>query len=157
MNMKKISFITLLISFCLIGCASQTKTGTSYSGDQARQAQTIKMGTVENVKEIEIQSDRTGIGAIAGGAVGGIAGSTVGSGRGSGIAAVLGAVAGGLIGDEIEKNVNKLNGQEITVSLNDGTKIVVAQEIDDKEGPFKIGDNVRVLTSPSGTTRITFD
>jgi len=115
------------------------------------------MGTVENVKEIEIQSDRTGIGAIAGGAVGGIAGSTVGSGRGSGIAAVLGAVAGGLIGDEIEKNVNKLNGQEITVSLNDGTKIVVAQEIDDKEGPFKIGDNVRVLTSPSGTTRITLD
>ena len=115
------------------------------------------MGTVENVKEIEIQSDRTGIGAIAGGAVGGIAGSTVGGGRGSGIAAVLGAVAGGLIGDEIEKNVNKLNGQEITVSLSDGTKIVVAQEIDDKEGSFKIGDNVRVLTSPSGTTRITFD
>jgi len=53
--------------------------------------------------------------------------------------------------------VNKLNGQEITVSLSDGTKIVVAQETDEKEGPFKIGDNVRVLTSPSGTTRITFD
>ncbi len=65
MNTKKFSFLILLVSFCLIGCASQTKTGTSYSGDQARQAQTIKMGTVENVKEIEIQSDRTGIGAIA--------------------------------------------------------------------------------------------
>ena len=154
---NKISLITLLISFFLIGCASQTKTGTSYTEGQASQAQTIKIGIVENVKEIQIQSDRTGVGAIAGGAVGGIAGSTVGDGKGSSIAAVLGAVAGGLIGDEIEKKVNTLNGQEITVSLNDGTKIVVAQEIDDKEGPFKIGDNVRVLTSPSGTTRITFD
>nr|AAR38190.1 lipoprotein, putative [uncultured marine bacterium 580] len=154
---NKISLITLLICFFLIGCASQTKTGTAYTEGQARQAQTIKIGIVENVKEIQIQSDRTGVGAIAGGAVGGIAGSTVGDGKGSSIAAVLGAVAGGLIGDEIEKKVNTLNGQEITVSLNDGTKIVVAQEIDDKEGPFKIGDNVRVLTSPSGTTRITFD
>ena len=154
---NKISLISLLISFFLIGCASQTKTGTAYTEGQARQAQTIKIGIVENVKEIQIQSDRTGVGAIAGGAVGGIAGSTVGDGKGSSIAAVLGAVAGGLIGDEIEKKVNTLNGQEITVSLNDGTKIVVAQEIDDKEGPFKIGDNVRVLTSPSGTTRITFD
>ena len=156
-KIQKYSFVLLIASVCLIGCASQTKTGTSYSADQARQAQTIKMGSVEKVKAIQIQSDRTGLGAIAGGAVGGIAGSTVGGGRGSGIAAVLGAVAGGLIGDQIEKNVNTLNGQEITVSLNDGTKIVVAQEIDDKEGPFRVGDNVRVLTSPTGTTRITFD
>jgi outer membrane lipoprotein SlyB len=41
------------------------------------------------------------------------------------------------VGDKIEKNVNTLNGQEITIRLSNDTLIVVTQEIDKNVGPPK--------------------
>ena len=147
----------LLIMFpliFLIGCATQSQTSGSYSTDQARKVQTIKTGTVENVKAINISSDRSGLGLISGGVVGGIAGSSIGKGKGRDIAAVIGAVAGSIIGDEKEKKVNTLEGQELTVLLKDGNMIVVAQEISDMDGPIRVGDKVRVITGADGLTRV---
>lgn len=138
----------------LIGCATQSQTSGSYSTDQARKVQTIQTGTVENVKAINISSDRSGLGLISGGVVGGIAGSSIGKGKGRDIAAVIGAVAGSIIGDEIEKKVNTLEGQELTVLLKDGNMIVVAQEISDMDGPIRVGDKVRVITGADGLTRV---
>jgi outer membrane lipoprotein SlyB len=93
-------------------------------------------------------------GALAGGAIGGIAASNVGGGKMSLVSAIVGAVAGGIVGDKIEKNVNTLNGQEITIRLSNDTLIVVTQEIDKNVGPLRAGDKVRVLTSSNGTTRV---
>ena len=70
------------------------------------------------------------------------------------MSAIVGAVAGGIVGDKIEKNVNTLNGQEITIRLSNDTLIVVTQEIDKNVGPLRSGDKVRVLTSSNGTTRV---
>ena len=82
--MKKINFLLLgLMSLFLFGCASQTMTGESYSGNQARKAQTLKMGQIESVKSVEIKGQKSGVGALAGGAIGGIAASNVGGGRGA--------------------------------------------------------------------------
>ena len=153
--MKKINFLLLgLMSLFLFGCASQTMTGESYSGNQARKAQTLKMGQIESVKSVEIKGQKSGVGALAGGAIGGIAASNIGGGRGSLVAAIVGAVAGGIVGDKIDENINTLNGQELTIRLSNDTLIVVTQEIDKNVGPLRKGDEVRVLTSSNGTTRV---
>ena len=153
--MNKINFLLIAImSLFLFGCASQTMTGDSYSGNQARKVQTLKMGKIESVKSVEIKAGDGGIGALAGGAIGGIAASNVGGGKMSLVSAIVGAVAGGIVGDKIEKNVNTLNGQEITIRLSNDTLIVVTQEIDKNVGPLRAGDKVIVLTSSNGTTRV---
>ena len=145
--MNKINLLLLAImSLFLVGCGSQTMTGDSYSGNQARKAQTLKMGQIESVKGVEIKSQSGGVGALAA--------SNIGGGKMSLVSAIVGAVAGGIIGDKIEKNVNTLNGQEITIRLSNDTLIVVTQEIDKNVGPLRAGDKVRVLTSSNGTTRV---
>src|SRR5690554_7128656 len=85
------------LSMLLTGCASSL-TGDTYSRSDARQVQTIRMGTIESLRPVRIEGTKTPIGAGAGAAVGGIAGSSIGGGRGSAVAAVIGAVAGGLAG-----------------------------------------------------------
>jgi outer membrane lipoprotein SlyB len=61
--MNKINFLLIAImSLFLFGCASQTMTGDSYSGNQARKAQTLKMGEIESVKGVEIKAGEGGIG-----------------------------------------------------------------------------------------------
>ena len=97
--MNKINLVLLAImSLFLVGCGSQTMTGDSYSGNQARKAQTLKMGQIESVKSVEIKSQSGGVGALAGGAIGGIAASNIGGGKMSLVSAIVGAVAGGARG-----------------------------------------------------------
>ena len=153
--MNKVNFLLLaLTSLFLFGCASQTKTGESYTGNEARQVQTLKMGKIVSTKNVEIKGQKSGLGGVAGGAIGGIAASNVGGGRGALVAAIVGAVAGGIVGDKIDENVNTLNGQELTIRLSNDTLIVVTQEINKDIGPLRKGDEVRVLTSSNGTTRV---
>ena len=63
-------------------------------------------------------------------------------------------VIGGVAGNAIEKNLSKLKGQEITIILTSGVEIAISQEIDEKEGPFIVGERVRLLNG-GGTTRVT--
>lgn len=139
----------------LVGCASQTLTGKAYTGVQARQAQIVKMGKVESVKSIRISAGASGVGGVAGAGVGAVAGSNVGGGKGSLAGAIAGAVVGGVAGQMADTSLNTLDGQEIMVRLENGSLIAVAQEIDKEEGEFKAGDSVKILTSPTGITRVT--
>jgi outer membrane lipoprotein SlyB len=152
------SILTLIaVAAVLSGCASQTMTGGAYTASQARQAQVVKKGTVVSVKAIQINGGASGVGGMGGAALGGIAGA--GNGRvGSNQQAasmVAGAILGGVAGHIADSAVNTVEGQEITVQLPNGAEIAVAQEIDKKEGVFIVGEQVRVLTSPTGVTRIT--
>ena len=47
------------------GCAS-TSSGSVYSGGQARQEQTVRMGVVESVRQVTIEGSKSGVGAMAG-------------------------------------------------------------------------------------------
>jgi outer membrane lipoprotein SlyB len=133
------------------GCAS-TSSGSVYSGRQARQEQTVRMGVVESVRQVTIEGSKTGVGAIAGGAVGGVAGSNIGGGsRGSAIGTIVGAVAGGVAGSAIEQGVTKRPGLEITVKLDNGELRAITQEADET---FRSGERVRLL-SGGGVTRVT--
>ena len=138
-------------SALIAGCAS-TSSGSVYSGGQARQEQTVRMGVVESVRQVTIEGSKSGVGTIAGGAIGGVAGSNIGGGnRGSAVGTILGAVAGGVGGDAIERGTTKKQGLEITVKLDNGELRAITQEADES---FRPGERVRLL-SGSGVTRVT--
>ncbi len=139
-----------LIAAMVAGCA-QGLGGASYSREEARREQNVRMGVVESVRQVQIEGTRTIVGPAAGAVVGGIAGSTVGGGRGSDIAAVLGAVAGGVAGQAIEQGATRRTGVEVTVKLDSGALVAIVQEADET---FKPGERVRIL-SDGRTSRVT--
>jgi len=140
----------LLALAMLSGCA-QGLGGGSYTRDEARREQNVRMGMVESVRPVQIEGTRSGVGPAAGAIVGGIAGSTVGGGRGSTAAAVLGGVAGGVAGQAIEQGATRRNGVEVTVKLDSGALVAIVQEADET---FKPGERVRIL-SDGRTSRVT--
>lgn len=135
------------------GCASSL-TGDTYSRSEARAVQTVHMGTIEELRPVKIEGTRTGIGAGAGAAAGGIAASTIGGSRGSAVAAVIGAVTGGLIGAAAEEGMTRTQGVEVTVREDDGVLRAYVQEVEPNQ-IFRVGDQVRILTSANGTRRVT--
>jgi outer membrane lipoprotein SlyB len=148
--MKSFRFLIFLTVAALIaGCAS-SNSGDVYSRNQARTAQTVQMGTVEFVRNVQIEGTKSGVGAVGGGVAGGLIGSTIGGGKGSVLAAVGGAALGAVGGAVAEEKITKKGGLEITVKLDSGSTIAVVQEADVL---FSVGDRVRVLTS-GGTTRV---
>lgn len=142
--------VILLAAVTLGGCASSLS-GSAYSRAQTRQAEEVRMGTVESVRQVQIEGTKTPVGTVAGAAIGGIAGSNIGQGKGSMVGAILGAVGGGLAGSAIEQGTTRQPGLEITVRLDNGRMIAVTQAADES---FKPGERVRVLTG-GGVTRVT--
>ncbi|WP_397451727.1 glycine zipper 2TM domain-containing protein [Pseudomonas sp. NA-150] len=139
------------IALTLGGCASSL-TGDSYSRDEARQVQTVRLGTIESLRPVKIEGTKTPIGAGAGAVVGGVAGSAVGGGKGSIITAVIGAVAGGLLGSAAEEGMMRTQGVEITVHEDDGTMRAYVQAVAENE-VFRVGERVRIMTV-NGTSRV---
>lgn len=145
------AFIVLIFAsvVALTGCIS-SRSGEAYSRDQARHIQDVQTGVVEHVREIVIEGTQSGIGAAAGGAVGGIGGSEIGHGKGSRAGAVVGAVLGGVAGGALEEVTTRKKGYEITVRLDTGRTIAIAQEADEA---FKVGERVRIVTG-GGVSRV---
>lgn len=141
----------LVLGIFLGGCAS-SKSGDVYSRDQARREQTVRLATVESVREVAMEGTKSPVGTVAGAAVGGIAGGSLGGGKGAAVAAVIGAVAGGLAGSAIEEGVTRRQAMEITLKLDGGRLIAIVQEGDPRE--FRPGDHVRVISS-NGESRVT--
>ncbi len=141
----------LAAAAALSGCAPPNYGSGAYTGAQVRQSQTVEFGVVEAVREVQIESQKTGVGALSGAALGGLAGSEVGQGKGAVAAAIGGALIGGLAGSAIEGQVGKQQGLEITVRLDSGRIIAVTQGADEF---FQHGERVRVLTAADGTARV---
>jgi len=133
------------------GCASNLQ-GDTFSREEARTPQVVRMGTIEALRPVKIEGTKTPIGAATGAAVGGIAGSGVGGGKGSYVAAVIGAVAGGLLGAGAEEGLTRTQGVEITVKEDSGVTRAYVQAVSEGE-VFKVGERVRI-TSVNGTTRV---
>jgi outer membrane lipoprotein SlyB len=135
----------------LAGCAAPGLGGGSYSREQARREQTVRMGVVESVREVKLEGTRSGIGPGAGAIAGGVAGSSIGHGRGSAVAAIAGAVVGGVAGQVAEQGLTAKRGVEVTVKLDSGQMLAIVQEADET---FRPGDRVRIL-SDGATSRVT--
>ena len=151
--MKKRILTSCLLGLTLAvgGCASSL-TGDTYSRSEARAPQTVRMGTVESVRLVQIEGTKTNIGTGAGAVIGGVAGSSVGGGRGSIITGVLGAVAGGMAGAAAEEGITRNQGVEITVREDGGQTRAYVQEVDNNVS-FAPGERVRILTV-NGVSRV---
>ncbi|MBY0271308.1 MAG: glycine zipper 2TM domain-containing protein [Burkholderiales bacterium] len=148
---KRIQTAVLVVAVAVLAGCAQGLGGGSYTRDEARREQNVRLGVVESVRPVQIEGTRSGIGPAAGAVVGGVAGSTVGGGRGSTVAAVIGAVAGGVAGQAVEEGTTRKNGVEVTVKLNNGALVAIVQEADET---FRAGDRVRIL-SDGRTSRVT--
>lgn len=142
----------LVATVLVTGCANKSASSTVYTYGQAQNEQIVRLGTVQSVRYVTIQSDHSsGFGGLSGAAVGGVAGSTIGGGRGQILATMGGAILGGLAGNAIENQTQKKQGLEITVLLDNGETRAIAQEADVM---FTAGQRVRLL-SGQGPTRVT--
>lgn len=144
---------TMAASVLLVtGCANRSASSSVYTYGQAQNEQIVRLGTVQSVRYITIQSDKpSGFGGVSGAALGGVAGSTVGGGRGNVLATIGGGILGALAGNAIENQVDKKKGLEITVSFDNGETRTIAQEADVM---LTAGQRVRVL-SGNGPSRVT--
>ena len=151
MNRQLVTTLLLGAILTLGGCASSL-TGDTYSRDDARAPQIVRMGTVESVRLVKIEGTKTAIGPIAGAAIGGVAGSGVGGGSGRAIASIVGALAGGMAGAAAEEGITRTQGVEITVTEVSGQTRAYVQAV--QEGvSFATGDRVRVMTV-NGESRV---
>ena len=122
---------TLSAALLLGGCASNLN-GSTYSRADARAVQTVRLGTIESLRPVQIEGTRTPIGALAGAAVGG--------------------VAGGMAGAAAEEGLTRRQGVEITVREDDGSLRAYVQEVDPAQ-PLRLGDRVRI-TTVNGASRV---
>ncbi|MEK8080790.1 outer membrane lipoprotein [Pseudomonas sp. XK-1] len=150
---KPLLLIASLVALALLGGCASSLTGDTYSRGEARAVQTVRMGTIEALRPVQIEGTKTPIGAGAGAVIGGIGGSTVGGGRGSAVMAVIGAVAGGLLGAAAEEGLTRTQGVEITVREDDGSMRAYVQEVEPNQ-IFRVGERVRIMTV-NGTSRVT--
>lgn len=145
------AFSTVLAT-SLTGCVVAPHSSTVYRANEAQNEHSVRMATVESVREVTIDKGASGIGKTSGAALGALAaGSNIGKGNGAAAAAVVGAIAGGIIGDNIEANLTNKPGHEITVKLDNGELRSIVQDADQT---FKPGDRVRLLTNKK-RTRVT--
>ena len=143
--------LTVVLILVLTGCYSPGLGGGSYTREQARREQTVRMGFIESVRDVKLEGTRSGVGPAAGAVVGGVAGSAIGHGRGSVVGTILGAVVGGVAGQAVEQGVTAKHGVEVTVKLDSGQMVAITQDADEA---FRPGDRVRIL-SDGATSRVT--
>jgi outer membrane lipoprotein SlyB len=149
--MKAVVGPLLALASLVAGCVTEPHSASVYPYYETQNEQSVRMATVESVRNVRIVNPDSGTGALSGTALGGLAGSTAGSGTGQAAAVIAGALAGGLIGQRVESHANTRPAFEITVKLENGELRAITQEADEM---FKPGERVR-LVSNGYRTRVT--
>lgn len=148
------STVIIGLAVSLSACVVPPNSANVYKANETQNEQIVRMAVVDAVREITIDkgSNQNGVGSAAGAVLGGIAvGANVGRGNGSTAAGIVGALLGGMAGQQIEANMKKRPGYEITVKLDNGELRAIIQDADEV---FKPGERVRLLSS-GGVTRVT--
>ncbi|MDR1945560.1 MAG: glycine zipper 2TM domain-containing protein [Desulfovibrio sp.] len=143
----------LLLAVLLFSGCAQRVGQADYEASRTRSTQSVKYGTVVSVRDVHIENDDqtgTAIGTLGGGVAGGVLGSLLGAGRGNILSTVAGAALGAAAGYGGAQALGGQTGVEITLTLDDGQTIAVAQG---KDAAFAPGQRVKVL-SDGMTTRV---
>ena len=139
-------------SAILGGCASNSS--QPYYGNDGyrdgyntsyRDSASAGYGTIESIQVTNAEARTSGAGAIVGGLVGALAGNQVGSGGGRTAATVAGGVAGAAIGNNVERNRNAGDGQQmyqVNIRLDNGEYRTVVQ---DSVYDLRVGNRVRIV------------
>jgi outer membrane lipoprotein SlyB len=103
----------------------------------------IECGTVRDIRAVERERGRPGVGAVVGAIVGGVAGRQVGGGSGRDIATVAGAVGGAVVGNEVEqrRRADDDTVYDVRVRMEDGSERVITVA---DAGALSVGDPVTV-------------
>jgi outer membrane lipoprotein SlyB len=105
---------------------------------------THKTGTITDVRYVTIRDD--GSGTFLGTVVGSVLGSMIGHGKGKTLATLGGGLAGAYAGNRLDR----ANGEELFIHLNDGRDIATVV----KGVVFRPGEKVRVVFNGSKILRI---
>lgn len=155
--MKRLIPIIAVGALTLAGCANTAPySGNVYTGNQAKTAQNVTLGTITALRQVQIQADSRAqglLGTVGGGAIGGILGNKIGGGSGRKIATVVGAVGGAVAGTAAEERINRVSAWEIEVRKEDGQSIIVVQKADQ---PFQVGQRVRIVGSGSNASVVPY-
>src|SRR5262245_22014766 len=103
------------LTVVLAGCTFPSST-RRIPRNQANVVQRVETGIVTNVREVQIEGQRTNLGTFGGGVLGGAAASG-GRGVGGAIGQAAGAVTGAVVGEAVEEAATRKRAQEITVRL----------------------------------------
>jgi len=126
------TLIVILLAALLIGGCAKNINPNTYRPSDAGRIQTSNSGTVIDVRLVQIEGNRSGMGTAAGaggGALGGAALARSGSnsvGK-SAIGIIGGALIGGLIGTLAEEGLTRQEGYEYQVRMDDGRVITLVQ------------------------------
>lgn len=140
--MKKIVF-ALLALFLLSGC-TQMYNSNDVDLYQTNGIYTYQKGRVTDVRYVNIRDD--GSGTMIGALVGTVLGSIVGHGKGN----TLSTLGGGLVGAYVGNRLDKANGEELYIHLDDGKDIVTVV----KGVKFRRGEIVRVVFNGNKILRV---
>jgi outer membrane lipoprotein SlyB len=143
--------LLLISSLAWSGCATSPTAANTVRRGETGMAHTFERGEVIYVREVTIEGETQGLGAVAGGVMGLAVGNLVGGGRGRDLSRVTGTMAGAAAGTAIEQAVTTVAGVEVSILLESGELIVVIQAADEV---FKPGDYVRVIRRADGGVRV---
>ncbi|MEO0034028.1 MAG: hypothetical protein RLZZ501_51 [Pseudomonadota bacterium] len=135
----------VLASLLLAGCGVPTQ--NRYSYQDVGKLTPVEFGTVLAKREIRIQGENTGVGALLGGGTQSMVGAQFGEGAGSVASSLSGAVTGIASGSLTEQLLANRDGLEYLITLSSGKTVTVVQNIDDDDRPIEVGDRVMVQTS----------
>ena len=148
--MNKISTLMTFLLF-LTSCANSSLKPDSYDRESVQKISNVLYGEVVSLKKVTIEGG-TKSGTIVGGLVGAAAGSQVSDSKPeSEIGAVIGGAIGATLGGNVSKNIQSVEGVQLTINMDDGRTISVVQET--SQYSFSIGDLVEVI-STKGKTRV---
>lgn len=144
---KILASLVATATLLLVGCGSMPgpKPSNSYSSSEVNTELEVRLGTVQSVREVQIERSGT-LGALAGGA----AGLSVASLFDNSLLKLVTVASGAFIGNNMTAS-NK-PGDELTLKLDSGKTVVIVQERSSEMG-FRAGDRVRV-TSNGETSRV---
>jgi outer membrane lipoprotein SlyB len=131
------------------GCSNNEYSGNSYNSRNAGEVSRAEQGVVISMREVDLKPEDTTAATALGAVGGGVLGSMFGGGHAKIMTATAGAVAGGVAANQLASRPTK--GNEYTVRLDNGSTIVLAQA---KDPPISVGQQVRVVYSSKGRSRI---
>ncbi len=136
----------------LAGCTFPSSQPT-VARSQVGIVQSLDLGYVLEVRDVIIDGERTVIGVFGGGAIGAAAAHPTGSvGVGEALGQAAAATAGAVVGSAVEEKVTRKRAQELTIQLDNGSTIVVINEIE--EAQFRQGDRVQVNSGGWGPATV---
>lgn len=139
--MRRLALVLVPI-WLLGGCADSMST---YSRQDVGRMMEMTPGTVVSARPVTIKGERSGLGAVSGGAAGAAIGySTIGSGSGSTAAGIVGGLLGAVLGSLAEEALTSRSGIEYTVQTDDGRMVTIVQNRAGDEKPIAPGTDVMI-------------